>query len=159
MAPVKRAVILGPGGAGKSTLARRLGECTGLPVIELDQHFWSAELRPLASDEWRRRQSELVQAAEWIADGNLGPYDVLEPRLRMADTVIVLDVARWRCVWRSFRRSRERLVFWKWLWTWRRRSRPRVLAAIAAYADHAVVETLTSPAAADRWLKKTVRLR
>jgi len=159
MALVKRVVILGPGGAGKSTLARRLGERTGLPVIELDKHFWSAELRPLPKDQWRTRQGELVQATEWIADGDLGPYDVLEPRLRVADTVIVLDIPRWRCGWRSFRRSRERLEFWKWLWTWRRRCRPQVLAAIGTYADHAVVETLTTPAAVDRWLNKTVRLR
>src|ERR1700694_1430336 len=75
-------------------------------------------------------------------DGDLGPYDVLEPRLQRADTVIVLDVARWRCLWRSFRRSRERLDFWRWLWTWRRRSRPQVLAAIAAHADQAHAEVL-----------------
>lgn len=42
MAPMKRVVILGRGGAGKSTLAARLGEITGLPVIELDKSFWRA---------------------------------------------------------------------------------------------------------------------
>ena len=149
---MERVVILGPGGAGKSTLARRLGERTGLPVMELDKHFWSADLRPLPTDQWRTRQSELVKGEEWIADGDLGPYDVLEPRLRAADTVIVLDFPRWRCAWRSVRRSRERPEFWKWLWTWRRQSRPQLLAAIATFADHADVETLASPAAVDRWL-------
>jgi adenylate kinase family enzyme len=36
---MKRVVIFGPGGSGKSTLAVRLGEITGLPVIELDRMF------------------------------------------------------------------------------------------------------------------------
>jgi nicotinamide riboside kinase len=31
---VQRVVILGPGASGKSTLAVRLGQITGLPVIE-----------------------------------------------------------------------------------------------------------------------------
>ena len=37
---MKRVVIFGPGASGKSTLAVRLGEITGLPVIELDKIFW-----------------------------------------------------------------------------------------------------------------------
>lgn len=37
---VQRVVILGPGASGKSTLAVRLRQITGLPVIELDQRFW-----------------------------------------------------------------------------------------------------------------------
>ncbi len=40
MAAMRRVVIMGPGGAGKSTLARTLGERTGLPVFHLDQYFW-----------------------------------------------------------------------------------------------------------------------
>jgi hypothetical protein len=150
---VRRVVILGPGAAGKSTLARRLGEVLRLPVVELDERFWNVALEPMPADEWRSIQTELAQQPAWIMDGDLGPYDVLEPRLQRADTVIVLDVARWRCLWRSFRRSRERLDFWRWLWTWRRRSRPRLLAAIAAHADHAYVEVMRTPADADRWLE------
>jgi len=37
---MKRVLILGRGASGKSTLARRLGEITGLPVVELDKAFW-----------------------------------------------------------------------------------------------------------------------
>jgi adenylate kinase family enzyme len=36
---VRRVIILGPGAAGKSTLAICLGEITGLPVVELDKLF------------------------------------------------------------------------------------------------------------------------
>jgi adenylate kinase family enzyme len=42
---MKRVVILGRGASGKTTLARRLGEITDLPVIELDRFFGAQVLR------------------------------------------------------------------------------------------------------------------
>jgi len=48
----RRVVVLGRGGAGKSTTANHLGQLTGLPVIELDKHSWSADLVPLGKDAW-----------------------------------------------------------------------------------------------------------
>ena len=77
-------------------------------------------------------------------DGDLGPYDVLAPRLQRADTVLVLDFGLLRCAWRAARRSRERADFWWWLLTWRRRSRPALLGAVtshAAQADLHVIRT------------------
>jgi adenylate kinase family enzyme len=149
---VKRVVILGPGGAGKSTLARRLGVLLDLPVVELDRHFWSPDLQPMSNERWRHVQAELSEPPQWIMDGDLGPYDAVEPRLRRADTVVVLDFARWRCLWRSVRRSRQRLDFWRWLWTWRRKSRPQLLSAITVHAARAETKILRSPAAVERWL-------
>ena len=49
---MKRVVILGPGGSGKSTLAVRLGEITGLRVIELDKVFWRPGLVATPRDQW-----------------------------------------------------------------------------------------------------------
>jgi hypothetical protein len=46
---VKRVVILGRGGSDKSTLARRLGEITNLPVVELDKVFCATWSRCYAS--------------------------------------------------------------------------------------------------------------
>jgi adenylate kinase family enzyme len=151
---VKRVVILGPGGAGKSTLARRLGAMLDLPVVELDRHFWSPDLEAMPKERWRAVQVDLVGSPEWIMDGDLGPYDVVEVRLKTADTVVVLDVARWRCLWRSVRRSRQRLDFWRWVWTWRNKNRPQLLAAISAHANHARIEVFRTPASVDRWLNQ-----
>jgi hypothetical protein len=123
-----------------------------LPVVELDRHFWSPDLDPMPKDRWRTVQAELTGPPAWIMDGDLGPYDAVEPRLEKADTVVVLDFARWRCLWRSSRRSRQRLDFWRWLWSWRRKSRPQLLSAISAHASHAEIKILRSPGAVDRWL-------
>ncbi|MFC7646755.1 hypothetical protein ACFQX6_44035 [Streptosporangium lutulentum] len=122
---MRRVVILGRGGAGKSALARRLGDAAKLPVIELDTLFWEPGLTATAPGQWAARQQKLVQQDAWILDGDLGPYDTaLDVRLRMADTIIVLDFSFPRCAWRTIRRGRERADFWRWVWAYRRRSLP-----------------------------------
>ncbi len=108
---VERVVVLGCGGAGKSTFALHLSQITRLPVIELDRHFWSDDLVPLPVDAWVKVQEELAASDRWIMDGDLGPYDAPAVRLHRADTVVVLDLSLARCGWRAARRSRERLDF------------------------------------------------
>lgn len=78
-------------------------------------------------------------------DGDLGPYDVLSPRLEHADTVVILDLSLARCAWRASRRSRERADFWWWLLTWRYRSRKVVLQTAATCAAQADVHVLRNP--------------
>ncbi len=126
-----RVLVLGPGGAGKSTSALGLAAATGAEWIEIDKLFWQPGLRPLSVQDWVGLQEATFAGDGWIADGDLGPYDAVGVRLGLADAVVVLDVQLWRCAWRSLRRSRERLDYWRWLLTWRRRWRPRLLEAAA----------------------------
>lgn len=154
---MRRIVILGRGGAGKSTLAARLGAALTLPVIELDKHFWAPDLTPTPKDRWAQIQRRLTSGEQWIIDGDLGPYDVLDVRLPAADTVIVLDFPLWRCAWRALRRSRENLAFWRWLLAYRRRSLPTVMAAIANHANHTELHLLRNPHAVEQLLTQANR--
>jgi hypothetical protein len=85
-------------------------------------------------------------------DGDLGPYDDLAPRLRRADTVVVLDLPLWRCAWRAWRRGPERWDFWAWTLRWRRVSKPALLRAVAEHAPAAELVVLRSPASVRAWL-------
>lgn len=149
---MERVLVFGRGAAGKSTMALALADITGLPLVELDQHFWGEGARPLPSAEWVSVQKRLAGRGRWIMEGDLGPYDVPAPRLRRADTVVVLDLSLARCAWRAARRSREQADFWWWVITWRWRSRSRVLDAIATHAPQAHVHLLRSPADVRRYL-------
>lgn len=149
---MERLVVLGRGGAGKSTFALHLSQVTGLPVIELDRHFWSEDLAPLPVEVWVHVQEQLAADDQWIMDGDLGPYDATAVRLRRADTVVVLDLSLVRCAWRAARRSRERADFWWLLFTWRWRRRSRVLGAVAAHAPQADVRVLRTPRQVRRFL-------
>lgn len=152
---MKRVVILGRGAAGKSTLARRLGEITKLPVIELDKLFWQPGLVPTDRDQWIAVQQKLVREERWIMDGDLGPYDAVETRLQAADTIIFLDFPLVRCAWRALRRSRERADFWRWLLAYRRQSRPLLMATIARQAPNAELYILRNPNAVRKFLAET----
>ena len=164
---MKRVVILGRGASGKSTLARRLGEITGLPVIELDKVFWLPGLAATPRDQWVAVQEKLVArdgsikdgriTDGWIIDGDLGPYDVVEVRLRAADTIIFLDFSLVRCAWRAVLRSRERADFWRWLMVYRRQSRPSLMQAIAKQAPTAELRILSGPGALRRFVAEVVR--
>jgi len=144
---MKRVVVLGRGASGKSTLARQLSELTALPLIELDKVFWRAGLLATPRDEWVSLQEKLVATEGWIMDGDLGPYDAVEVRLRAADTIILLDFSLIRCAWRAALRSRERSDFWRWLVAYRFRSRPILMRAIANHAAAANLQVLRGPRA------------
>jgi adenylate kinase family enzyme len=153
---MKRVVILGRGGAGKSALAHKLSYMLDLPVIELDSLFWQPHLRPTPERDWAEIQRKLVAPDRWIIDGDLGPYDTgLERRLRAADTIVVLGFPLWRCVWQALRRSRETREFWIWVYRYRRDSLPTITKAIATHAPHAHVHILRNPRQVHRFLDST----
>lgn len=150
---VMRVAVLGRGGAGKSALARRLSEITGLPVVELDTLFWQDGLNPSEPGRWAARQREFIERETWIIDGDLGPYDsALDERLQAADTVLVLDFSLLRCGWWTLRRGHERADYWRWIWSYRRRYLPAVMRAIGVHAQHADVQVLPNPAAVRRFI-------
>src|SRR6266446_3317589 len=154
---MKRVVILGRGASGKSTLAVCLGEITGLPVIELDKVFWRPGLVATPRDQWVAVQGRLVAEEGWIMDGDLGPYDVVEVRLRAADTILFLDFSLLRCGWRAVLRSRERVDFWRWLMAYRRHSRPLLMQAIANDAPTAELRVLRGPGELRRFVAEVAR--
>ncbi|WP_456275912.1 DNA topology modulation protein [Bacillus sp. AK128] len=89
-------VLIGSGGAGKSTLARILGEQLNIEVIHLDAHFWKANWQQTPRPEWMSWQEEVIQRENWIIDGNYG--STMEVRLAAADVIIFLDFSRWICL-------------------------------------------------------------
>ena len=153
---MKRVVILGRGASGKSTLAKRLGEITGLPLVELDQVFWRPGLVAMRREDWIAAQNLLVAQDGWILDGDLGPLDVVETRLRAADTIFFLDFSFFCCAHRALQRSRERIDFWWWVLSYRWRSRPALLKAIADYAPDAELHVFRKPDSLQRFLHQFV---
>ena len=151
---MRRVVVIGSGGAGKSTFSRALAQETGLPLIHLDRHFWRSGWEPTPKEEWNRVVEGLIQGPEWIMDGNYGGS--MEPRLAAADTVVFLDTPRRTCLARVVRRrltyggaSRpslppgcpERLTFQflEWVWSYPTKRRPGILNRLSELeADTAV---------------------
>lgn len=93
---MERVMIIGCGGAGKSTLARKLGEKTGLPVVHLDKLFWKPGWESVSREEFDALHRRELEKDRWIIDGN---FDRTIPeRLARCDTVIYLDFSRVACL-------------------------------------------------------------
>jgi adenylate kinase family enzyme len=56
---IKKVLVIGSGGAGKSTFAKRLAAKTGLPLLHLDALFWHPGWVETPKDEWLRRIEHL----------------------------------------------------------------------------------------------------
>jgi hypothetical protein len=104
-------------------------------MVELDKAFWETDLRPKPLREWIDAQMLLVAKDSWILDGDLGPYDAPGVRIKAADTILVLDLPRWLCLFRSARRSKERMDYWAWIWSWTRKHKPKLMAEIGSHAQ------------------------
>ena len=165
--PMKRILVIGPGGSGKTTVARRLAECTGLPLVHLDALYWRAGWQPTPAEEWRVVVRQLVTADEWIIDGNYG--GTLDLRLEACDTVVFLDLPRVVCLWRVLGRQvryigqvrpelsagcPERLSweFLVWIWTYPTRRRGDILRRLSALDSRKRVAILRSSSAIEEFV-------
>ena len=86
---MKRIMIIGCGGTGKSTLSKRLYLLANIPVYHLDQYFWLPNWTEIDRTKWEQVNRKIIQNEFWIMDGNYG--STMEMRLEAADTVIFLN--------------------------------------------------------------------
>lgn len=90
-------MVIGCGGSGKTTLSRELGEITGLPVVHLDQIWWSpGDWQHITREEFAEKLAAEVEKPRWILDGNFNR--TIETRLEKCDTVVYLDLPRLTCL-------------------------------------------------------------
>ncbi len=152
---MERIAVIGCGGAGKTTLSRRLGAALGIPVVHIDGEYWRevggrrVESTP---SEWAQRHRELIARDRWVIDGmKLG---VLAERLAAADAVVFLDVSTPACLWGIARRrlrlrgrscpelgvyDRISWAFVKWIVSFRRHQRPRILDLLGGYDGRVII--------------------
>ena len=86
---MRKAIVIGCPGAGKSTFAKRLHEVTGLPLYYLDMLWHKPDRTNILKEEFDTRLGEIVQKDRWIIDGNY--QRTLKMRLKECDTVFLLD--------------------------------------------------------------------
>jgi len=154
---VERIAVIGCIGAGKSTVARQLGETLGLPVVHLDRLWWedgsyritgatTVAAHTMTGPAFRQLQHDLAAADTWVIDGGYIPD--LDTRLPRADTVVFLDLPRRVCLWRLLRRHNRRrpdypdhvreglgwlVLLVRWIYRYPTEKRPAIEQAIDAY--------------------------
>lgn len=164
---MERIVIIGCGGAGKSTLARQLGEKTGLPVVHLDSIFWLPGWVEMDREEFDCRVLAEIEKEKWIIDGN---YNRTMPqRIQRCDTILYLDFPRRVCMYRIFKRlltnigktrpdmgpgCKEKIdwEFVRWVWNYNKTKRARYYRMIEE-TTHAKAFILKNPQEVRKFLE------
>ena len=165
---MNRVMVIGCGGAGKSTLARKLGEKTGLSVVHLDQIWWApGNWQHLEKPEFDERLLAELEKPRWILDGNFNR--TIEARLAVCDTVIYLDYPRIVCLknwlgrviqnWGHARADMaEGCAEWfdpemaKWIWKFNKQNRSRYYALLEKTENKNIV-ILKSRRQAEKFLE------
>lgn len=164
---MERIIIIGCGGAGKSTLARKLGEKLGLPVVHLDKLFWKPGWVESTKEEIDKKIRIEMANPRWIMDGNYNR--TLPERVKHCDTIIYLDFSRIACLLGVLKRvvttygtvrpdmgegcpERVDFEFLKWVWNYNKNKRERNYQLLNE-ATHAQTIVLKNRRMVKRFLK------
>ena len=170
---MKKILVIGSGGAGKSTFSRRLHDILEIEVIHLDTIYWHPGWVETPKPEWRKIVEEMLKRDSWIIDGNYS--GTLDIRLEACDTVIFLDITRAICLWRVlkrvlfYRRGRRpdmaqgchekfSLEFMRWIWDYPNRTRPKVLRRLEEISQRKSIIRLRTQAEIERFIANLSRL-
>ena len=149
---MKKVIIIGCPGSGKSTFSRALHEVTHIPVIHLDQLFWNADKTTVTREVFSARLDAAMQEESWIIDGNYS--STMEKRMAACDTVIFLDYPVEVCLagvrerrgksradmpWVETDDGPEDEKFLDFIRNYKRDSRPQVLELLAKYPHKRVI--------------------
>jgi len=85
-------MILGPSGTGKTTLARKLGKVCHIKELHLDQVYWLSDWKSMSKKAFDYTMKEYFRTHQrWVIDGNYTNNNHFYDRLKLADTIIILN--------------------------------------------------------------------
>jgi adenylate kinase family enzyme len=101
---MKRAVIIGNSGGGKSTLARRLSSAWQCDHVEIDALMWQQGWQLTPVEIYNAEHARLIAEESWIIDG-LGRLDSIPARLASATDIVLIDMPLWMHFWLAAERQ------------------------------------------------------
>ena len=146
---MKKVIVIGCPGSGKSTVSWALHNKTGIPLYHLDMMYWNADKTTVEKSVFLERLSVVLEKDEWIIDGNYG--STMELRVAACDTVIFLDYPLDVCL-DGIRERRgkprsdmpwieteEEAEFIEFIKSYKEQQKPKVFELLEKYSDKNII--------------------
>ncbi|MBO5913274.1 MAG: AAA family ATPase [Clostridia bacterium] len=159
---MKRVIVIGCPGSGKSTFAKALHKATGIPLYHLDMMYWNDDKTTVEKSVFLEKLANVLGTNEWIVDGNYN--STMEMRMRECDTVVFLDFSSEACLdgikarrgkprsdipWVETKEDTEFIEFIK---NYNTENRPKVMSLLEKYHDKNIL-IFTERTQSDKFLK------
>ena len=146
---MRKVIVIGCPGSGKSTVSRALHNKTSIPLYHLDMMYWNADKTTVEKSVFLERLSAVLEKDEWIIDGNYG--STMELRMVACDTVIFLDYPLKICLdgikerrgkprsdmpWIETEEDAEFIEFIK---NYEEQQKPKVLELLKKHSDKSII--------------------
>ncbi len=161
---MKKVIVIGSPGSGKSTFARKLRDKTGISLYYLDMIWHRSDKTTVSREEFDQRLGEILEGDSYIIDGNYSR--TLERRFKGCDTVFFMDIPTPVCLEGAKERigkKREELPFVEteldpefreWILTFGEHSIPKITALIEKYKNEKEIFIFKTREEADRYLER-----
>ena len=146
---MKKIIVIGCPGSGKSRFSKELHKKTGVPLYHLDMMYWNADKTIVEKSVFRERLSDVLKKDEWIIDGNYS--STMEMRMAACDTVFFLDYPTELCVLGIMERrgkprsdmpwieTEEDDEFMEYIKSFNDKSRPDIIKLLEKFSDKNVI--------------------
>jgi adenylate kinase family enzyme len=165
---MKRISVIGCGGSGKTTLAKILHDKTDLPLYHLDCIAYADNWQEVSPEIFKDSHKNWIDKDNWIIEGTM--ITSLEQRLSRSDQCIFLDMPRWLCIIRIFKRlifeygkNRQDMAngcvesfdwpFLQYVWQFNHQTRPKILKILDKNAQNCDIITIKTKADLNKWIK------
>lgn len=161
---MKRAVVIGCSGSGKSVFSRKLREVTGSPLFYLDMIWHKPDGTNISRKEFDEKLSSIISRDSWIIDGNY--QRTLETRIKACDTVFLFDLPTEICIEGALSRigkKREDMPwfeneldpeFRQWIESFRANQLPEIYRLLEKYENGREIVVFRTREQADKFIEK-----
>lgn len=130
---MKKIIVIGCPGSGKTTFSAKLNKITGIPLYHLDAIWHKPDKTHIPREEFDQRILEIFATDEWIIDGNYNR--TIEMRLKECDTVFLFDLPTEFCLQGAIQRLGEKRYDLPWI---EKELDPEFEGFIRDFADHSL---------------------
>ena len=163
---MKRAVVIGCSGSGKSVFSRKLRDVTGLTLYYLDMIWHKPDGTNISREEFDEKLRSIMSRDSWIIDGNY--QRTLETRIKACDIVFLIDLPTETCIEGALSRigkKREDMPwfeneldpqFRQWIESFRENQLPEIYRLLEKYKNGRQIVIFRTREQADKFIEKLV---